>query len=815
MIFRILPSWLEGFVFRSFESKEVFLSKLDEIRQKNPNRPIAFVLMNAGVVEYWAITLFLRERYGSSWELRLATRISALFVEAPGLVLKRVAAFFRLAPRPPSRLLLCSEELHSGRPILLNFDVDRKSVTEIPKGERELAYLAQRHPDLLVLPTVFVWRRARRMETGPKTLIDTVVAPITSPWYLLLGDPSQPTGLRKLAIMVRQYARSTLTIGEPLPITEYSAKTLRRRVLMAIQGEKRVILGPSFRSTKLVGETILRHATFKRFLEGVAVETGEPEAALVKKSESIFRELAAQFSYFSIELIAWFLNQVFHRIFEDITLNEDEIEGLRVASREGTLLLIPCHRSYVDFLLLSYVMFRKGIYPPHIIAGINLNFWPVGGIFKRGGAIFIRRSFRGDVLYSEVLRRYLAALLSSHVNLEFFIEGQRSRSGKLAPPKYGILKMIVDGHYDGLITEKVRVVPVSLTYDLVTESRSHKRELEGGEKVPETAMGVVRSTKVLLKKFGKVHVRFGNVIPLEGFLEEQVGKDGGMSQDLRKMGIQKLAFEVCHRINRVTPITPEGLMCAVVLSHPGSSVPVVDLEAVSPRFARDLKLMGTPISPDLEKDFVETCRRGSRRMMADGVFEEYQTASKGPGLRVPQRQRVAALYYKNTVIHAFLNLAVAGIAGQDRDELLELRQLLQFEFFFAGKEEFLEQVLAIDPGIDVAFYAPFLGDVFETIELGLRGLIEMNSLTLDQKEWKSRLLKLGKAAILENSIRRFEAVNTTGINAFITQAINQEWLKPVSHREGLYSPTTNAELRSAHARVKYFMAKSQRNGQAL
>ena len=187
---------------------------------------------------------------------------------------------------------------------------------------------------------------------------------------------------------------------------------------------------------------------------------------------------------------------------------------MRAASKEGALLFIPSHKSYVDFLILSYLLFRKDLLPPHVAAGINLNFWPIGSMFKGAGAYFIRRSFRGNLVYQEVLRRYIAELLQNKINMEFFIEGQRSRSGKLAPPKFGMLKMIVDSYLEGHISEKVFIVPTSICYDRVTEERAHKRELEGGEKVQETAVGLLRAIKVLFKNFGRVHVRMADPISM-------------------------------------------------------------------------------------------------------------------------------------------------------------------------------------------------------------------------------------------------------------------------------------------------------------
>ena len=807
MLISILPKWLVNLLFRSFEAREVFLAQVTDLRKNHPQRPIAFAAHGAGWIEFMAVRLFLLEKFGHEFELRLATRIPSFLIEPFSLALRRVAAFFGLVAKPKSRIRMCSQELMSGHPIILNFEsTERRKSFQTPLGEIELAYLAEQNPNLLVVPLVFVWRRRRRLEEGENQNLTSKLwknfkAPFISPWNLLLGDPYQPTDLRKLLIMLRQYARSTLRLAPPIEISEFVPKTLRRKVLVSIQVEKRVILGPTYRSTKLVGESIFRGASFQKFIRSLAAEEGVPELTLLKRAQKIFNEISAKFSYFTFEYLGWVLHQVFTKIFDDVSVDDRDFDRLREASKEGPLVFIPCHKSYVDFLLLSYLLYRKEILPPHIAAGINLNFFPVGRMFKSGGAFFIRRSFRGNVLYAEVLKRYIAELLSNRSNVEFFIEGTRSRNGKLAPPKFGMIKMIVDSYLDGLVTEKVRIVPVSICYDRVTEERMHKRELEGQEKVKESALGIVKSSKVLFRNYGKVHVRFSDPLPLEKVLEQTMG-EGSASVDTRKLGIQKIAFEVCHRINGVTPVTSFGLVCAILLAKPGAALARSDLETLLLRMKEDLKQLEILMTQELREDFMGACRRALARLVEDGIVRNYQTPLDTRGVKIPERQRIAALYYKNSVIHALVPIGIAGLARGNKEKLLELRAFLQFEFFFAEKDAFLRQILALPSNVMKELYAFMIDDVLENIQLGLQGLIKMQGLWLESREWKSRLMKFGLSGIVESTVSRLESVNTQSFAAFVEMAQNRNWLRSQPNQTHLLTPSAGAELTEALAHIK-------------
>lgn len=813
MLVRTVPRFISNLLFRSFESKESFLDQVEETRKRYPNRPIAFALLNAGIVEFLALRLFLFQRFGEKdFQLRYATRIKSIFIESASTIFNRIWGFFSPAHRPPSRIKMCSEELRLKHPIILNLESgDRKRAFETPLSETELAYLSIKHPDLIVVPVAFVWRRSRPLEEsmpqdfGHKAW-KGLWQLLSWPWYVVLGDPYRPTGFRKLLIMLRGYAKSTARIAQALEVKDIDARSLRRKLLQSINIERKTIIGPSFKSTRSIGESLMRSPSFVDFIQTTSLESGVPKMVLLRKADRYFQEMSSKFSYFMIETTAWFLERIFNNIFEGVVTNEEEFKKLREAAKQGTIVYIPSHKSYVDFLLLSYVLFQKAFVPPHIAAGINLNFWPMGKLFKMGGAFFIRRSFRGNVVYSEVLRRYIAELISHGVSVEFFIEGTRSRNGKLAPPKYGILKMMVESHLQQLITRKVRIVPVSIAYEKITEGGAHRRELEGGIKAEENVINTVKSTKVLFKRYGKVHLHFADPIALEEFIKTEIANPSSNPAEL-KLGIQKLAFEICHRINKETPLTAVGLVCAVMLTKPGSALLKTELQAWLERIHQDVQTLNIFITPDLQTDFMKACRRAIARLLDERVIEKYFGVNENLGFRLPRKQRISALYYKNSVVHAFTKIGILGLSHGSSTEALELRSLFQFEFFFEEKESFLKSLGEQPSKCMSSFYALWFDDILENLLVGLNTLKAEKNSRFDQKEWRSRFMKFGRTAILESTLSRPESVNTQSFSAFIGLATNRNWLLPVAGNDALWTPGDIEKIDLAVQRIQYFKSR--------
>lgn len=813
MFLNLVPEAFLRLLFRSLEAGDFFADRIDKIRKEHPGRPIALAMTQVGFVEFLALRTFLRKKFGNDFQLENATGLHEIWIEQPLLILRRVAAFLRLAPRPKTRILYCLDALRRGQTVALELKRRRLNRDfEESSSERELGFLSYRLPNLIVVPITFVWLR----KSEPKILLNEksgmahrlwlgIRKPLLSPWTFFWGNPYEPRGMRKLFLMVRGYTKSTIRVGKILEASAHSPMELRNLLFESDLEERRIILGPTENSHAMLSEYVLRNPQFVEFTKRLAAEEGISQTKVLAKANKYYEQTASKFSFFFLELGYNIVVRILRLLFDGFHYEKDEIENLRNTSRRGPLVLIPSHKSYMDFLLLSTILYQEDLLPPHVAAGANLNFGPIGMLFRRGGAFFIKRSFRGNHLYSEVLRRYIATLLDQKYNLEFFIEGARSRNGKLAPPKYGILKMIVESYLSGDISSDVQIVPVSITYDKVTEDKAHKRELEGGEKIPESMANAVKSSHVLFKKHGKVMLRFSPAISLDYFLRE-LSTDKSDPASVKR-SVQKLAFEVCHRINEKIPVTALGLVCSIFLAKPGNALSKSELEQWLMLVQQDLFKLKALLNPDLQDGYLKQCRRALARLVDEKVVDKYRLQDEGVGLRIPGKQRVAGLYYKNSVVHAFLIPAVKGIVGDDKDDALDLRSFLLFEFFFAEKDEFLDQLNDCPTGLMNDFYAHLIDDVLENTQVGLEYILKSRHKKDSEKDWQKKLLKYGVERILDSSVTRFESINTQSFKSFIDMAKNRGWLVQDEDDPTMLMAGERAEIKKDLAKIEKYREK--------
>ena len=264
-----------------------------------------------------------------------------------------------------------------------------------------------------------------------------------------------------LLALFRNRTRAFVKLGEPIDLQQVIADfaglddaTIARKVRGALHQhlarEIRVIIGPPLKAPqRLVAET-LRDRTLRATLAEIARERGRADGSVEKEAEKDLREIAAEYSHQMIELFRWFLMWVFHRIYDGLEIDEAGLERIARTNAKMPIIVCPSHKSHIDYLVMSVVFYNHGLIPPHIAAGINLDFWPIGTIFRKSGAYFIRRSSRGDRVYGSVLRSYVKKLVKDGYSQEFFIEGSRSRTGKVLQPKFGILAMQAEAWIDGV-----------------------------------------------------------------------------------------------------------------------------------------------------------------------------------------------------------------------------------------------------------------------------------------------------------------------------------------------------------------------------
>jgi glycerol-3-phosphate O-acyltransferase len=538
---------------------------------------------------------------------------------------------------------------------------------------------------------------------------------------LTFSDPRDPGGLRQRWILKRHPDRCRIVSAEPAPVSQLRTRWanaghrgggtttglpvfVARQAALSLERAERRMRGMRYKVPKLVEEEILGAPSFRARVTQLARQESRSEADINRQTLSNLREIAAAHSPLLIDLVAWLIRKLYTQGYADeIQYDREQLGRIAALSQRNPVVFLPTHKSNLDHLALQYVLYENGLPPNHTAGGINMNFFPVGPLVRRTGAFFIRRSFRDDAIYKLVLRSYIDYLIGKRFSLEWYIEGGRSRSGKLLPPRFGLLAYVVDAWRRGK-SDDVQLIPVSIAYDQIQEVSGYSDEQEGGSKQTESLgwfLGVIRS---LRRPYGRIHIRFGDPISLRAQLE-QPETDAASDPDEEEIELQKLAFEVSVRINRVTPITPISLVTLALLGTGDRAATVAETRQSLVNLLRDVEARKLPTTAQLfhlESD--EGVRRTLEALAENGVVTRYDG---GPECvyRIGPEQQLAAAYYRNTVIHFFVNAAITELAlahaaeGKSGDtvagfwaETMRLRDLFKFEFFFSEKDLFREEI---------------------------------------------------------------------------------------------------------------------------
>ncbi len=466
-----------------------------------------------------------------------------------------------------------------------------------------------------------------------------------------------------------------------------------RRAHLALERAERVLRGNRYKVPRFVKEEILGRAEFRDGVLQVATQTGmSPELAFAR-ARYYLGEVAASHSPFLIDLLANFIHWVYRQGYGAILYDPAAVAEIARLGEVHPIVFLPSHRSNMDKLSLQYLLWENDLPPNHTAAGINMNFFPVGPLIRRTGSFFIRRSFKDNELYKHVLRSYLDYLVERRFPLEWYMEGGRSRSGKLLPPKFGLLGWVVDSVQRGK-ADDLYLVPTSIAYDQIQDVADYATEARGGEKQKESFGWALSFIKSLRRRYGNIHIRFAE--PLSVAKEIPVGDEDEVSIEL-----QKLAFEVMYRISRVTPITPTAVVAIAVLSARGRALGAEEIAERARRIDDYIERMGFPTTEPLRLELPEEVQRVLGQLAAHGSVSVDRVAGS-PRYHLDHDQALQAAYYRNVAVHYFIPGSIAEMAllstgaDDDSDDLWravsQLRDLLKFEFFFSEREVFAQQV---------------------------------------------------------------------------------------------------------------------------
>jgi glycerol-3-phosphate O-acyltransferase len=379
--------------------------------------------------------------------------------------------------------------------------------------------------------------------------------------------------------------------------------------------------------------------------------------------------------------------------------DREKLDHVQALAQRQCVVYLPTHKSNLDHLVLQYMLHENGLPPNHTAGGINMNFFPLGPLVRRSGVFFIRRSFKDNPVYKFVLRHYIDFLVEKRFPLEWYIEGGRSRSGKLLPPRFGLLAYVVDAFRRGRCDD-VALVPVSIAYDQISDVQDYAAEQQGGAKKRESFGWLVGWIRRLRHRYGTIHIAFGEPLSLLKTLGAP-NPEAEPDADEQSLEVQKLAFEVCVRINAVTPITPISLVTLALLGAGNQAQTVPDVMVRLKNLLYDVKRRNLPNTGLSELETPEGVERALEALAENDVVDRFAEGTECV-YRIGAERQHAAAYYRNSVIHFFVVPAIAELAllqaaetpaGEDRvaefwRAAMQLRDLLKFEFFFAEKDVF-------------------------------------------------------------------------------------------------------------------------------
>lgn len=540
-----------------------------------------------------------------------------------------------------------------------------------------------------------------------------------------------------------------------------------------------------FATAHLDGEAVLavpadvraeigRSTAFRKSTRELAREQGRSEEEVRRQALANLDEMMTRQTRLGVDLFGG-LAETLLRSYR-IEYDAGSLERLEKLNRRYSLVFLPSHRSYLDPLVLGSVLRGHGFGPNHVLGGINLDFWPVGPVARRAGIVFIRRSIRDDEVYKLALRNYLGYLVEQRFNLEWYLEGGRSRTGKLRPPRYGLFAYLVEAFRAGT-AEDVALLPVSIVYDQLQEAGDLTREARGGGKRREDLGYLISYIRAQGGRFGAIHLSLGE--PL--LLSEALAAAGDP-----KLEVEKTAIEVAYRINEATPVTATSLLTLALLGAGDRALAMSELRATLIPLLDYVAWRKLPLtSPGLLRSEAGV-RQVLGELIRNKVVRRFDDGLE-PVWGIGPEQHLVAAYYRNSAIHFFVDRAIAELArggpkGLDA-EALEIRDLLKFEFFFPRSEEHLvaihsEAARIAEEESPLAIAEPVLGSFFEAYWILAERLAALDpDAVVDEKQLLADALAAGRQYLLQRRVTSPEAVSTELFQGALKLAANRGLLE--------------------------------------
>ncbi|WP_061019799.1 glycerol-3-phosphate 1-O-acyltransferase PlsB [Vibrio splendidus] len=548
--------------------------------------------------------------------------------------------------------------------------------------------------DVQVIPATVLWGRKPGKENNQKPYLQAMNGLEKSKAVLLAGRDCL---VRFSPVVSLRYMANSHGTDSTI------AHKLARVARIHFSRQKLAASGPNLPSRQALFDRLLKSEAIKKAIEDEAQAKNISLEKASKEAQDIMDEIAANFSYSLIKRGEKILGWLWNKLYQGLHISN--ASTVRKLAQDGhEIVYVPCHRSHMDYLLLSYVLYHEGMVPPHIAAGINLNFFPAGPIFRHGGAFFIRRSFKGNKLYSTIFREYLAELFAKGYSVEYFSEGGRSRTGRLLQAKTGMLAMTIQAMLRGM-NRPVTLVPVYIGYEHVMEVATYAKELRGKRKEKENASLVIRTIRKL-RNFGKGYVNFGEPIQLNQYLNEHSPE---WTKDIDPMGTSKpqwmnpvvndLATKMMTHINDAAATNALTLCATALLASRQRALSRDSLVSQLNCYLSLLKNVPYSATFTVPKDSAEDLVKHAESLNKFLI----ESDSMGDIISLDRHQSILMTYYRNNIIHLFaLPSLIAQMTIRQHGLTIDAIQknvaaiypFLKKELFLSYDEDQLEDVVS-------------------------------------------------------------------------------------------------------------------------
>lgn len=614
-----------------------------------------------------------------------------------------------------------------------------------PRLERLVqACLDNPNLDVNLVPVTILWGRAPDKEE--------------SLFRLLMADewrsPSIPKQLFNIGVMGRNTflrfsdikSLQSLIKDAQLGVDENLSRAIHLRLKGFLDNQRTSIVGPDLSDKRNETGKILSSSVVQAAIEKEAREKGKTIATVKKEAAGYVAEIVSDYSYSVLRVFDHFLTRLWTRLYDGVEVRN--FERVRRLALDHQVVYVPCHRSHMDYLLLSCVIYKRGLRIPHIAAGDNLNIPVLGELLRNGGAFFMRRSFKGNALYATVFKEYVHNLMQRAAPIEYFIEGGRSRSGRLLPPKLGMLAMTVNSHLREP-AKPVVFIPTYISYERIMEGATYVGELKGKPKELENWFGILKTARKIERIFGTVHLSFGEPLYLDNFMEKFSVKSGSNSAtnvNNTYAMVQNLGVKILQNINKSAVVNPVSLLALVLLSTPKAALgekQCLEQIALYQRLAHALPYdTETHITTLAPKDILAY---GEQLKLIERTPHVL-----GDMIRVADKQAPMLSYFRNNILHVFIMISFLAslVQRNGRINRTNLDAITKLMYPFLQAELFLNTALRNVDGLTDRILSVLI-DEGVVVDLGndTLGAPEMNSDSYQQ------LIVLASAA--QQSLERY------------------------------------------------------------